>query len=140
MARHAAVDLALVFHTPPRLPDPNRLPNDRWQQLRTQLAQAGFWLADGPVVDTKLAELRGLYEPFVNALGDYFAFALPPIYSETPSVDNWQTSAWTRRTPGLDKLRPEDGEYSTLNKPWTRTEPRSISHAPSAPTKPQFLA
>src|SRR5438128_3297382 len=68
MARHAIVDLALVFRTPPLVPDPDRLPNDRLLQLRALLREAGLSLREGPAVDAKLAELRAMYEPFVNAL------------------------------------------------------------------------
>ena len=104
MARHAAVDLALVIHTPPRPVEPDRLPTEAWQRLSEQLRAAGLELRQGPVVEAKLAELRGMYEPFVNALAHYFRFQLPPLFSEKPSVDNWQTSAWMRRTAGLRRL------------------------------------
>jgi hypothetical protein len=104
MARHAAVDLALVFKRPPIAPDPDRLPAEQLRQLRTQLADAGLPLRDGPAVDAKLAELRAMYEPFVNALAQHFLFALPPILPDKAVVDNWQTSAWTRRTPGIGSL------------------------------------
>jgi hypothetical protein len=56
-----------------------------------------------------LAELRGLYEPFVNALAAYFGLALPPFQPEKPPVDNWQTSAWMRRSPGFDGLPAAGG-------------------------------
>jgi hypothetical protein len=104
MARHAAVDLALVIHTPPRPVEPDRLPAEAWQRLGEQLRVAGLELRQGPAVEAKLAELRGMYEPFVNALAHYFRFQLPPLFSEKTSVDNWQTSAWTRRTAGLRRL------------------------------------
>ncbi len=55
-------------------------------------------------MDTKLAELRAMYEPFVNALALHFLFVLPPVLPEKATVDNWQTSAWTRRTPGIGGL------------------------------------
>jgi hypothetical protein len=110
MARHAAVDLALVFRTPPRIPEPERLGKEQWHLLRHQLEQAGTALHEGAAVDARLAELRELYEPFVNALGDYFALALPPVVPGTLPVDNWQTSAWTRRSPGLNKLPPADAD------------------------------
>ena len=61
-------------------------------------------MRDGPAVATALAELRGLYEPFVNALAAYFLFALPPFQPEKPPVDNWQTSPWMPRSPGLGGL------------------------------------
>jgi hypothetical protein len=109
MARHAAVDLALVFQVPPLPPDPDRLPAEQWHQLRKQLVVEGLPLRDEPVVTAKLAELRGLYEPFVNALAHRLLFALPPIVPAKPAVDNWQTTAWTRRAPGIGKL-PADGD------------------------------
>lgn len=104
MARHAAVDLALVIHTPPQPVGPERLLPEAWQRLGEQLRAAGLELRQGPAVEAKLAELRGMYEPFVNALAHYFRFQLPPLFSEKPSVDNWQTSAWMRRTAGLRRL------------------------------------
>jgi Ion channel len=111
IARHAAVDLALVFKRPPIAPDPDRLPAERLARLRAMLAGAGLPLRDGPAVDQNLAELRALYEPFVNALAFHFLFALPPILPDGPVVDNWQTSAWTRRSPGIGRLpAPRDGD------------------------------
>ena len=104
MARHAAVDLALVIHTPPQPVEPDRLPPEAWQRLGEQLRAAGLELRQGTAVEAKLAELRGMYEPFVNALAHYLRFQLPPLFSEKPSVDNWQTSAWMRRTAGLRRL------------------------------------
>ena len=68
MARHAAVDLALVFQTPPLPPQPDRLPEADLARLRESLRGAGVKMRDGPAVATALEELRGLYEPFVNAL------------------------------------------------------------------------
>jgi hypothetical protein len=110
MARHAVVDLALIFHTPPLPPDPERLPPDRLGHLRDLLRQAGLALRDGPAADARLAELRGMYEPFVNALAQHLLFALPPILPDKPTVDNWQTSAWMRRAPGLHTLKLPDGD------------------------------
>jgi hypothetical protein len=104
MARHAAVDLALVFRTPPRPPEADRLPEAGLARLHESLRGAGLKLRDGPAVAQALAELRALYEPFVNALAGYFLFELPPFQPEKPPVDNWQTTAWTRRSPGLGGL------------------------------------
>jgi Ion channel len=110
MARHAAVDMALVFRTPPRPAEPDRLPVDAWQRLCQQLRAAGLEPREGPAVEAKLSELRGMYEPFVNALADYFHFTLPPIFSEKTTVDNWQSSAWMRRTAGLRHLPLGEGD------------------------------
>jgi hypothetical protein len=109
MARHAAVDLALVFKVAPLPPEPDRLTPDQWQKLEEQFRTQGLHLRDGPSVGQKLAELRGLYEPFVNALARRLRFALPPIVPDKPAVDNWQTTAWARRAPGIGKL-PANGD------------------------------
>jgi hypothetical protein len=114
MARHAAVDLALVFRTPPREPAPNRLPPDRLGDLRVSLRAAGLVLREGTDADAKLAELRAMYEPFVSALAGYFLLSLPPVVPEGAVVDNWQTSAWMRRVPGLSILvvqEPTDDHF-----------------------------
>jgi len=110
MARHAVVDIALVFKTPPVAPEPDRLPHDRLHLLREAATQAGLEMRDDPAVESKLAELRRMYEPFVNALAGYFLFALPPYLSQRPTADNWQTSAWTRRTAGIGGLAGERGD------------------------------
>lgn len=109
MARHAAVDLALVFRTPPRPPEEDRLGGERWTRLSEALHEAELPLADGPTVTTKLCELRAMYEPFVAALGEHFLLAVPPAVPEKVGVDNWQTSAWMKRTPGLGGLPVTEG-------------------------------
>ncbi len=109
MARHAAVDLALVFQTPPLPPQTDRLPAADLARLRESLRSAGVKMCDGPAVATSLAELRSLYEPFVNALAAYLLFTMPPFQPEKPPVDNWQTSPWTPRSPGLGGLPAAGG-------------------------------
>jgi hypothetical protein len=109
MARHTAVDLALVFKTPPRAPAMDRLPAGRLAELRARLHAAGVTLGDGPAVDAKLTELRQLYEPFVNALAHFFLFRLPPVVPDRPPVDNWQSTAWTGRAPGIGNLLKHRG-------------------------------
>jgi hypothetical protein len=104
MARHAAVDLALVFQTPPLPPQPDRLGDADLARLWAVLREAGLTVRDGPEAAKALAELRGLYEPFVNALAAHFLFALPPFLPGKPTVDNWQTTAWTKRSPALRAL------------------------------------
>jgi hypothetical protein len=114
MARHTAVDLGMVFQTRPLPPEPDRLPAANLVRLQDRLRKAGTPLHDGPAVAKALAELRGLYEPFINALEAHFQFELPPFLPDKPPVDNWQTSAWMRRSPGLRGLpaaRIEDEHF-----------------------------
>jgi hypothetical protein len=104
MARHAVVDLALVFNLPPRVPDPPRLSSSQLEAFRNRIASEGLLLREGPDLETKLAQLREMYEPFVTALADFLCLRLPPFVLEQPPVDNWQKTAWTPRAPGFGKL------------------------------------
>lgn len=105
MARHAAVDLVLVSQTPPLPPSSDRLPAADLGRLRESLCNAGLPMRDEPKLAKALAELRGLYEPFVNALATHLQFALPPFLPDKPPVDNWQTSPGMQRSPGLGDLQ-----------------------------------
>ncbi len=104
ISRHAAVDLALVFKIPPIVPETDRFPAAGAQQLREAMQAAGYGLHDAGTTDAKLAELRGMYEPFVNALAQRFLFALPQINPQQPGADNWQRSAWMKRAPKIGDL------------------------------------
>jgi hypothetical protein len=104
MARHAVVDLALIFKTPPVAPEPDRLPAAQLQLLQKQLREADMEIADWPAADQQLAELRASYEPFVNALAQQFMFTLPSFIPDKEAPDNWQTSAWTPRVTAIGTL------------------------------------
>jgi hypothetical protein len=96
MSRHALVDLAQVFNTPPRAPDPDRLPPATIIQMRRNLAEAGIKLRDGDESEKRLAELRRMYEPYVNSMAESLFMRLPPWVHPGNAMDNWQTSAWER--------------------------------------------
>jgi hypothetical protein len=97
MARHAAIDLALIFGTAPREPRPARFSPKKLAELRKLLASSGLKLRQGKAVDRKLAELRRLYEPYVHALAAYFRVRIPPWVAEEGWVDNWQRTIWERQ-------------------------------------------
>jgi hypothetical protein len=96
MARHAVVDLAQIFNTPPRAPSPDRLPPDELARLRAVLSAAGINLRAGGAADERLCELRRMYEPYVNALADYLLMPIPAWIPSAEAFDSWQTSAWGR--------------------------------------------
>ena len=77
MARHTMVDLALVFKLSRPETAVERLNPTQLRQLRDHLQAAGLPLTEGAAGDAKLAELRGMYEPFAIALGNHFLFTLP---------------------------------------------------------------
>jgi hypothetical protein len=104
MARHAVVDLAQVFNTPPITTGGNRLSPAEFARLRDVLAASGILLNEELVTEQKLAELRATYEPFVSSLAQFLLVSLPPWITPESNLDDWQTSAWddllpsTRRT------------------------------------------
>lgn len=95
MARHAVVDLAQVYSTPPRRPG-ERLPTAQLARLRERLAGGGLALKARSDFEEQLTELRRMYEPYVEALSGHLALPLPPWVRERDRPDNWQTSAWDK--------------------------------------------
>jgi hypothetical protein len=105
MARHAAVDLNLVFKTRPRVSRPDRLTESEFEKLCNRVRSGATMTPDNPTPYRSFVELRGLYEPFIIALADYFQFEVPPFEPARRGVDNWQTSPWAGRSPGLSELQ-----------------------------------
>jgi hypothetical protein len=103
IARHAVVDLSQVFGTAPAPPRSDRLPPADLLRIRDTLAQHGMKLHDGAAANAKLASLRTMYEPYVNALAAYLQQDLPPWIPEKKGKDNWQTTAWGRSSGLGDK-------------------------------------
>jgi Ion channel len=96
MARHAVVDLAYVFKTPPHKPARDRLPEKELSYLRTALAAENLNLQADAQADEKLEELRGMYEPYVFSLSRHLHLEIPPWVPSSENIDDWQTSAWDR--------------------------------------------
>lgn len=106
MARHAVVDLSLVFRTAPHESKRDRLNHEELAALRAAMTEKGLILRTGDASDQKLAELRRLYEPYVHALATYFHISIPPWIAARGKADNWQMSAWERRSKSLRKTGP----------------------------------
>lgn len=96
MARHTAVDLCQVFNTPPRAPQPERLSAADLARLRALLATTDMRLREGQDAENTLADMRRLYEPYVNALAGRLLMPLPPWIGAVDAIDDWQTSAWEK--------------------------------------------
>src|SRR5262249_58613001 len=100
MAGPPVVDLAQALGRPP-LDDIDRLAADELVRLRASLTAAGVSLHVGAGADEKLAELRRMYEPYVAALSRLLIMPLPPWRAGAASHENWRTTAWGNRGPGL---------------------------------------
>lgn len=110
MARHAMVDLSLVLRVAPPGQTADRLPPSEFERLRGLFAEAGVPFDEASQVERRLTELRAMYEPFAVGLSRRLLFNLPPLLATTEPVDNWQTSPWARRTPGIGALRVTEAE------------------------------
>src|SRR5438876_2763564 len=112
MARHAVVDLAQVFSTPPERQG-ERLGSAQLAKLRERLARGGLALRDRPDFEQRLTELRRMYEPYVGALAHYLTVPLPPWVREVERPDNWQTSAWDKvvRLPARGARAGEEDHF-----------------------------
>ena len=97
MARHAVVDLALIFRAKPRVGENGRLTPQMLAQLHSTLAKVGLKLQAGDEAERKLAELRMMYEPYLLSLAAYHHISVPPWILEKERQDNWQASAWEVR-------------------------------------------
>lgn len=106
MARHAVVDLSLIFGVTPRWPEPDRLPPAQLTNLRSRLIAAGLRPRAGDEPDRKLMELRGMYEPLIFALSTHFRLALPPWVPESAIADNWQASVSTSERGWIRSILP----------------------------------
>lgn len=96
MCRHTVVDLAQLFRTPPHRMPLERLSETDFERLRAQIEQSGFQLADRNAAAVKLAEMRQMYEPYLQALSQYLFMEIPPFILAKEIIDNWRTSAWGR--------------------------------------------
>jgi hypothetical protein len=96
MARHAVVDLAQVVNARYDPNAPERLTPEDLAELRTRLAEKGLRLRQGAEVDQKLADLRALYEPYVEGIARNLFIPLPPWIRRDPIRDNWRSGPWDR--------------------------------------------
>jgi hypothetical protein len=122
MARHALVDLAQVFNTPPVPPEHDRLPPFELAHLRKSLAAANLLLRDDEAANRKLIELRRMYEPYVNAMAEYMFMRLPHWIPPAGVVDNWQTSAW-ERNPNAFASSPAEARTTSADGDERKTAP-----------------
>lgn len=99
LGRHTAVDLAQSFGVKPieggrPVPEQREFTSADFARLVSDLAAYGIILRTDNNVEVRFHALRGMYEPFVIALSNYFLVQLPELNILANRVDDWQTSAW----------------------------------------------
>lgn len=97
IARHALVDLAQVFNTPPDK-EIERLPADEAPRMCEALRRAGLQLTSDADASERLTKFRKMYEPYAGALARHLFVELPPWIKPKSGADNWETSRWGRNT------------------------------------------
>ena len=100
IARHAVVDLSIVFGISPADPPENRLPPADLARLTHFLGSSNFKIHEEEDARERLTELRRTYEPYVFSLASYFCLSVPPWVKSDDIPDNWQTSAWSTNQRG----------------------------------------
>lgn len=96
ITRHAVVDLSHAFNIKP-VWEEDRLPPASRQELREILAASGVQLRTDAEADTRLSELRALYEPYVISLADRLRLTVSPWFFREEHADNWQTGSFEHR-------------------------------------------
>jgi len=105
MARHAMVDLAQVLNAPRPEGREERLGDAGYQELLRTLGAAGMRFA-APDAGSRLAELRGLYEPYAIALSRHLVLPLPAWTRQSDRHDNWQAAPWKTTVQDLEHFEP----------------------------------
>ena len=77
VALRAATDLASSFRLKPKSPPKDRLPRADFQKLFQTLVDTGMEVAASEETERKLAEIRGMYEPYVYSLSQYLYVEFP---------------------------------------------------------------
>jgi Ion channel len=114
MARHAAVDLAQVVNARYNPHADNRLSDEDLATLRRTLASNGLQLRADEAADAKLAKLRSMYEPYVEATALRLLLTIPPWMHVEKKKDNWQGGPWDRviQAKGLgERVRRVDDHF-----------------------------
>jgi hypothetical protein len=101
MARHASVDLCLIFGLKPPAHVPERVTLAEFKTMESAKSAAAD-MADEQF--ERLTALRALYEPFLLALGQHFCLLVPRFLPDGVKPDNWQTSPWIKHAPGITEL------------------------------------
>lgn len=125
VGRHVLVDLGHVFHQEAREAalreaSLHRLDDDAYVLLCEALREPGFSLCGDIKSRTRLEEIRRLYEPHAQALGEYLSLTLPPW--TPPPTDParkptlWKTVANLRSPAAIrDRLTTHISSLSTAN-------------------------
>src|SRR4051812_24085676 len=95
MARHALIDLGLVFHLKEQRvwaaqEGRERLPQADFDRLCGVLGEVRLRLCGDRASAERLSTVRALYEPYAGVFSDYLRMPLPPWVPVTKEKDQWR--------------------------------------------------
>jgi hypothetical protein len=101
MARHALVDLVLVFRLKERAIwqeqlKIDRLPSADFRRLCGLLVKTEIELCGDPASEERLRAIRALYEPYAQALAEYLGMPVANWMAEPRTADQWSKVAGLR--------------------------------------------
>ncbi len=117
MARHALVDLVLVFHLKEKKQwaaqqEIDRLPMADFRKLCGLLNDTDIVLCGDPASEERLRAIRKLYEPYAHALAEYLGMPVSDWLTEPKKNDQWSTVAGLRSQKEIARKRAEAGPNS----------------------------
>ena len=100
MARHALVDLVLIFKLKEQKQWPeqqklDRLPSSEFRKLCGLLADTDVELCGDPASEERLRAIRRLYEPYAHALAEYLRMPVPNWLAEPAKAGGKKTDQWS---------------------------------------------
>jgi Ion channel len=122
MARHALVDLVLVFHLKETKhwaaqQEIDRLPMADFRRLCGLLNDTDIELCGDPASEERLKAIRKLYEPYAHALAEYLGMPVSDWITEPKKNDQWSTVAGLRSQKEIArKLTPGKPINATTGK------------------------
>ncbi len=122
IARHALVDLVLIFHLKER---PiwqehlklDRLPSADFRRLCGLLSKTDIELCGDPASEDRLREIRALYEPYAHALAEYLGMSVANWIAEPKATDQWTRVAGLRSVAEAARKKVGDGAPALPSRP-----------------------
>jgi hypothetical protein len=99
VSRHAVADLSQIFSQGPRAPSSQRLTPETAQRLWEAAKVRGLLNNSTETAQERLTALRGVYEPYLEALSEHLLMPLPPWAPAPGAKDNWESTAWDYESP-----------------------------------------
>ncbi len=133
MARHALVDLVLVFHLKETKQwaaqqEIDRLPTASFRKLCGLLNDTDIELCGDPASEERLKAIRKLYEPYAHALAAYLGMSVSDWITEPKKNDQWSAVAGLRSQKEIARKLAPVGAGRGAN--------RRSQESPSVPVTP----